>query len=184
MRTRKGPDHPFGNTIFTKSVPDRSKRPGNRRRDVLPGAARSKGFAAETWPTETVCPGPIHPRNQHSGTEISIEILREPRYGESEPPAQRRRSPMKVAIPREIKNNEFRVAITPAGVHDLVGAGHEVYVEAGAGAGSSIPAELDAGAGATILPDAAAAWQGGEPIPQGKGPIGSGDRDFPPGMGG
>ena len=36
---------------------------------------------------------------------------------------------MKVAVPREIKNNEFRVAITPAGVHDLVGHGHEVLIE-------------------------------------------------------
>ena len=60
---------------------------------------------------------------------------------------------MKVAIPREIKNNEFRVAITPAGVHDLVGAGHEVFVETGAGVGSSIPDELYANAGATILPE-------------------------------
>src|SRR4051812_34169775 len=109
------------------------------------------GSGASTAPAETVCADGIHPRNQHRGTEFSIEILREPRYGESEPHAERRRSPMKVAIPREIKNNEFRVAITPAGVHDLVGAGHEVYVEAGAGAGSSIPDELYAGAGATIL---------------------------------
>ncbi|MEY4997899.1 MAG: hypothetical protein RLY59_1303 [Actinomycetota bacterium] len=46
---------------------------------------------------------------------------------------------MKVAVPTEIKNNEFRVAITPAGVHELVGNGHEVLVQSGAGVGSSEP---------------------------------------------
>jgi alanine dehydrogenase len=80
---------------------------------------------------------------------------------------------MKVAIPREIKNNEFRVAITPAGVHDLVGAGHDVYVETGAGVGSSIPDELYAGAGATILPDAAATWAAGDLILKVKEPVAS-----------
>ena len=80
---------------------------------------------------------------------------------------------MKVAIPREIKNNEFRVAITPAGVHDLVGAGHDVYVETGAGVGSSIPDELYSGAGATILPDAAATWAAGDLILKVKEPIAS-----------
>ncbi|MBO1738356.1 alanine dehydrogenase [Leifsonia sp. TF02-11] len=80
---------------------------------------------------------------------------------------------MKVAIPREIKNNEFRVAITPAGVHDLVGAGHEVYVETGAGVGSSIPDDFYTAAGATILPDAAATWAAGDLILKVKEPIAS-----------
>lgn len=80
---------------------------------------------------------------------------------------------MKVAIPREIKNNEFRVAITPAGVHDLVGAGHEVYIESGAGAGSSIPDELYVAAGATVLPDAASTWTAGDLILKVKEPIAS-----------
>ena len=40
---------------------------------------------------------------------------------------------MKVGIPREIKNHEYRVAITPAGVHELVRGGHQVLIEAGAG---------------------------------------------------
>ena len=39
---------------------------------------------------------------------------------------------MKIAVPTEIKNNEFRVAITPSGVHDLVTNGHEVLVQSGA----------------------------------------------------
>ena len=45
---------------------------------------------------------------------------------------------MKVGIPREVKNNEYRVAITPAGVNELVRNGHDVYVEKDAGVGSSI----------------------------------------------
>ena len=48
---------------------------------------------------------------------------------------------MKVGVPREIKNHEYRVAITPAGVHELVRGGHQVLIEAGAGEGSSIPDE-------------------------------------------
>ena len=43
---------------------------------------------------------------------------------------------MKVAIPREVKNNEYRVAITPSGVHELARNGHEVFIETGAGVGS------------------------------------------------
>ena len=46
---------------------------------------------------------------------------------------------MKVAVPTEVKNNEYRVAITPVGEHELVSRGHEVFVQAGAGVGSSIP---------------------------------------------
>src|SRR5690349_21211897 len=45
---------------------------------------------------------------------------------------------MQVGIPREVKNREYRVALTPAGAHQLVGAGHEVLVESGAGKGSAI----------------------------------------------
>jgi alanine dehydrogenase len=58
---------------------------------------------------------------------------------------------MKVGIPKEIKNSENRVAITPAGVHELKNAGHEVYIETNAGSGSGF---LDAdyvAAGAEIL---------------------------------
>ena len=65
---------------------------------------------------------------------------------------------MKVGIPSEIKNNEFRVAITPAGVYEFARAGHEVYVQAGAGAGSSISDADFVAAGATILPGADDVW--------------------------
>ncbi|MGI8491305.1 MAG: alanine dehydrogenase, partial [Acidimicrobiales bacterium] len=46
---------------------------------------------------------------------------------------------MKIGVPREVKNHEYRVACTPAGVHELVRAGHQVLVEHEAGLGSSIP---------------------------------------------
>lgn len=78
---------------------------------------------------------------------------------------------MRVAVPREIKNNEFRVALTPAGVHELTVHGHEVYVETGAGAGSSIPDDAYASAGATILPDAATTWERAELLLKVKEPI-------------
>ena len=69
---------------------------------------------------------------------------------------------MRVGVPAEVKNNEFRVAVTPAGVHELVRAGHEVLVEAGAGAGSSLPDEDFAAAGATILASADDVWAGAD----------------------
>src|SRR5690349_5398820 len=78
---------------------------------------------------------------------------------------------MKVGIPREVKNNEYRVAITPSGVHELVVHGHEVYIEKDAGVGSSI---LDAdyvAAGATILDTADDVWGTGDLILKVKEPI-------------
>src|SRR3954447_17102817 len=72
--------------------------------------------------------------------------------------SRRRRTSVKVGIPREVKNHEYRVAITPAGVHELVRNGHEVYVEKDAGAGSSIDDDLFAGAGASILGAADDVW--------------------------
>lgn len=78
---------------------------------------------------------------------------------------------MKVAIPTEVKNHEYRVAITPAGAMELTRHGHEVYVQAGAGVGSSIPDEEYVAAGARILPDADAVWQTGDMILKVKEPI-------------
>ena len=46
---------------------------------------------------------------------------------------------MKVGVPKEVKNHEYRVAITPAGAHELVRDGHDVYIQQDAGTGSSIP---------------------------------------------
>jgi len=65
---------------------------------------------------------------------------------------------MRIGVPREIKNREYRVSVTPAGAHRLVSAGHEVLVEAGAGLGSAIPDEQYVAAGASLVPTAADAW--------------------------
>ena len=80
---------------------------------------------------------------------------------------------MRIAIPTEVKDNEFRVAITPAGVHDLVLHGHDVLVQAGAGVGSSISDQQYASAGATILPDAASIWATAELLLKVKEPVAS-----------
>jgi len=61
---------------------------------------------------------------------------------------------MKVGVPTEVKTDEYRVALTPAGVRELVDAGHEVVVQSGAGVGSAIADEDYAAQGATLLPDA------------------------------
>jgi alanine dehydrogenase len=78
---------------------------------------------------------------------------------------------MKVGVPKEVKNHEYRVAITPAGAHELVRGGHEVLIEKGAGAGSAIPDEDFAAAGATILPAADAVWEAGDLILKVKEPV-------------
>ncbi|MFF4383607.1 alanine dehydrogenase [Kitasatospora sp. NPDC001547] len=80
---------------------------------------------------------------------------------------------MKVGIPREVKNHEYRVAITPAGVHELVRNGHEVYIEDNAGLGSSIPNEEYVAAGATILPTADEVWATADLLLKVKEPIAS-----------
>lgn len=78
---------------------------------------------------------------------------------------------MKIAIPKEVKDNEFRVAVTPAGVHDLVRNGHDVVVETGAGIGSSITDDEYSAAGARIGAGAAATWAQGDMVLKVKEPI-------------
>ncbi len=78
---------------------------------------------------------------------------------------------MKVGVPKEVKNNEYRVAITPIGVHELVQHGHEVTVQQGAGEGSQISDEQFVSAGATIIPDADDVWGGAEMVLKVKEPI-------------
>jgi alanine dehydrogenase len=78
-----------------------------------------------------------------------------------------------VGIPREVKNNEYRVAITPAGVHELVRNGHQVVIESGAGVGSSITDEDYTGAGATILGTADEVWGRADLVLKVKEPIAS-----------
>jgi len=78
---------------------------------------------------------------------------------------------VKIAIPSEIKNHEYRVAITPAGVHELTRHGHDVYVEARAGVGSSIPDDDFVAAGATMLASADEVWDTGELVLKVKEPV-------------
>ncbi|HWH29118.1 MAG TPA: alanine dehydrogenase [Mycobacteriales bacterium] len=78
---------------------------------------------------------------------------------------------MKVGIPREVKVNEYRVAITPAGVKELVKHGHEVFVEKEAGLGSSITDDEFVASGATILGSADDVWAEGDLLLKVKEPI-------------
>ncbi len=78
---------------------------------------------------------------------------------------------MLVGIPKEVKNNEFRVSTTPAGVHALVLAGHTVFVEKSAGLGSAITDADYVKAGATILDTADEVWAKSEMIIKVKEPI-------------
>ena len=78
---------------------------------------------------------------------------------------------MIVGVPKEIKNNEFRVSTTPSGVHALVSAGHEVLVEVGAGLGSAILDSEYVSAGAKIVTSADEVWQKSELIIKVKEPI-------------
>ena len=71
---------------------------------------------------------------------------------------------MIVGVPTELKTDEYRVALTPAGVRELVDAGHTVLVQRGAGVGSSIGDEAYAAQGATIVPDLSEVYGGAELI--------------------
>ena len=77
---------------------------------------------------------------------------------------------MRVGVPKEIKNNEYRVGLTPASVAELVAAGHELFVETSAGMGIDCPDSGYKKAGATILPDAAAVFKASDMIVKVKEP--------------
>jgi len=66
---------------------------------------------------------------------------------------------MKVGVPSEVKTDEYRVALTPAGVRELVDAGHQVFVQSDAGLGSAISDQDYTAQGATIVPDADAVFE-------------------------
>jgi alanine dehydrogenase len=78
---------------------------------------------------------------------------------------------MIVGIPRELKEDEYRVAMTPAGVRELTSTGHAVYVEAGAGAGSSMPDDDFVRTGARIVPSADDVWAESDLVCKVKEPI-------------
>src|SRR3990170_550522 len=71
---------------------------------------------------------------------------------------------MKVGVPTEIKTDEYRVSLTPAGVRELVENGHEVLIQSGAGVGSTIPDEEYVAQGARIVPDAQSVFDESEMI--------------------
>jgi len=78
---------------------------------------------------------------------------------------------MRIGVPTEIKDNEYRVGMTPAGVRDLSSDGHEVFVQSGAGTGSGFSDEEYTAAGAKILSDADAVYTQAEMIVKVKEPI-------------
>ncbi len=78
---------------------------------------------------------------------------------------------MKIAVPKEIKKQEFRVGLTPAGAQSLIKAGHEVFIEANAGLGSGFSDGSYAQVGASILPTAEAIYEMGDMIIKVKEPL-------------
>lgn len=78
---------------------------------------------------------------------------------------------MKIGVPKEIKTNENRIALVPAGAESLVAAGHSVMIEKGAGEGSGFTDEMYTSVGATIGPDADTVWREAEMIMKVKEPI-------------
>ena len=78
---------------------------------------------------------------------------------------------MKIGVPRELKDNEFRVSMTPAGVRELAGYGHTVLIEAGAGEGSSIEDDDYRRAGGQIIDSPDELWEHAELICKVKEPI-------------
>jgi alanine dehydrogenase len=78
---------------------------------------------------------------------------------------------MKIGLPKEIKDNEYRVGLTPAGVNALVNAGHEVFVQKSAGEGSGFTDDQYVKAGGKLLDAADEVWQTGDMIVKVKEPI-------------
>lgn len=83
---------------------------------------------------------------------------------------------MRIGVPKEIKTNENRIAVVPAGAEALIGAGHEVFVERGAGEGSGFDDAAFTSVGAKILPTAAEVWGTAELVVKVKEPI---EREWP-----
>jgi alanine dehydrogenase len=83
----------------------------------------------------------------------------------------RGRTVVRVGVPKEVKNHEYRVAITPIGVHELVARGHEVLVEKSAGQGSSIHDHEYEAAGAKLLDSADDVWADAETVLKVKEPV-------------
>ena len=78
---------------------------------------------------------------------------------------------MRIGVPTEIREEEYRVALTPAGTKELTTKGHQVLVQHGAGEGSLFPDEQYVGAGARIVPNAEAVFAQSELIVKVKEPL-------------
>src|SRR5947208_8187513 len=78
---------------------------------------------------------------------------------------------MIVGVPKEVKQDEYRVAMVPAGVEELTRAGHTVLIQTGAGSGSGISDELYTANGAKIVATEAEVWQRGDLIVKVKEPL-------------
>ena len=78
---------------------------------------------------------------------------------------------MRIGVPKEVKNHEYRVAITPIGVHELVAHGHEVCVQKDAGVGSQIDDDEFVAAGGRIIDSADDVWGQAEMVLKVKEPI-------------
>jgi alanine dehydrogenase len=78
---------------------------------------------------------------------------------------------VKVGVPKEVKNHEYRVALTPVGAHELTQHGHQVFVQSGAGLGSQIPDEEYVAAGATMVDDPDEVWGTAEMVLKVKEPV-------------
>jgi alanine dehydrogenase len=78
---------------------------------------------------------------------------------------------MRVGVPTEIREDEYRVALTPAGTKELATKGHDVLVQRGAGAGSFFSDDEYVAAGAQIVPDAEAVFEQCELIVKVKEPL-------------
>jgi alanine dehydrogenase len=83
---------------------------------------------------------------------------------------------MKVGVPREVKNHEYRVAVTPAGVHEFLRHGHQVCVERDAGVGSGIDSEEYLAAGAKLVDTADEVWADADLILKVKEPV---EQEYP-----
>ncbi|MFN8195175.1 MAG: alanine dehydrogenase [Nocardioidaceae bacterium] len=78
---------------------------------------------------------------------------------------------MKIGVPQEVKNHEYRVALTPIGTHELTEHGHEVFVQKGAGLGSQITDAEYVAAGATMIDSADDVWGTADMVLKVKEPI-------------
>jgi alanine dehydrogenase len=129
--------------------------------------AKYRVLAGQAHPLQLPVPDPKFAKNRKSAESLSykgVPVVIEPaKLGVA----------MRIAVPKEVKNNEFRVAMTPAGVHELTLAGHQVFIQAGAGVGSAITDQEYSDAGATITKDAQSTWDQAELVLKVKEPVAS-----------